>query len=158
MLMRKWLDKFNRLFGFTKTERRVVVFLIASFLAGSVVKLYKNSLLPYREFDYSASDLEFAARSRNVKENDSSDTGENEQGVDSAQVSGERTGERTININNANSKELVNLPGVGEAIAERIVEYRKTHGPFISVNQLINVKGIGKKKLDKMLPYCTLGK
>jgi competence protein ComEA len=53
-----------------------------------------------------------------------------------------------ININTASQKELVTLNGVGEKIAERIIEYRKDH-PFKTIEELMNVKGIGQKLFDK---------
>ena len=158
--MMKFLNKFNQTFGFTQTESRVVIFLVAAFLAGSVVKLYKDSSYHRKEFSYAAADSEFAARSRPHVESDSSVVGGNEQhgGNNFPPVTHDVSGSQRININSAAKEELVRLPGVGEAIAERIVLYRKEHGAFRSVNELVNVKGIGKKKLDRILPFCILGK
>ncbi len=53
-----------------------------------------------------------------------------------------------ININTASQKELVTLKGVGEKIADRILEYRKAH-PFKTIEELMNVKGVGQKLFDK---------
>ena len=53
-----------------------------------------------------------------------------------------------ININTASQKELVTLKGVGDKIAERIIEYRKAHS-FKTIEDLMNVKGIGQKLFDK---------
>ena len=50
-----------------------------------------------------------------------------------------------ININTASSEELEKLSGVGKAMAKRIVEYRDTHGGFANKEEIMNVKGIGKK-------------
>ena len=61
-----------------------------------------------------------------------------------------------VNINTATVQELDALPGVGEVIAQRIVDYRNTHGPFKSVDELLNVKGIGEKKLADLKPYATV--
>jgi competence ComEA-like helix-hairpin-helix protein len=66
-----------------------------------------------------------------------------------------REGEK-ININKASISELTKLPSVGPRIAERIYEYRKQVGKFKSIEELLNVKGIGPKKLEKMRPYITL--
>lgn len=61
--------------------------------------------------------------------------------------------ELKININNADREELETLPGIGPVLAERIITYRKESGPFISPEELVNVKGIGEKKLEKILPF-----
>ena len=58
-----------------------------------------------------------------------------------------------IDINNADEQTLCSLPGIGPAISRRIIEYRNKNGSFKSPQDIINVKGIGKKKLAKMLPY-----
>ena len=61
-----------------------------------------------------------------------------------------------VNINTATARELEALPGIGEVIAQRIIDYRNAHGPFRSVDELINVKGIGEKKLADLKPYATV--
>ena len=55
----------------------------------------------------------------------------------------------TIHLNQATAEELQLLPGVGPALAERIVIYRTEHGPFRSVDQLTEVRGVGQTKLAK---------
>jgi competence protein ComEA len=55
-----------------------------------------------------------------------------------------------INLNTATMAELESLPGIGPALAGRIVEYRETYGPFQTVDDLLNVKGIGPALLEKI--------
>lgn len=55
-----------------------------------------------------------------------------------------------ININKATVKELDSLPGVGEATAEKIIEYRKSKGAFKKIEDLKNVSGIGEGKFKKL--------
>lgn len=62
---------------------------------------------------------------------------------------------RKINVNTAGEEELQKLPGIGPAKAKAIVEYRKTKGPFRSVEELLEVKGIGPKTLEKLRPLIT---
>ena len=52
-----------------------------------------------------------------------------------------------ININTATVKELVNLKRIGPKYAERIVQYREANGPFVKVEDIVMVKGIGPKTL-----------
>jgi comEA protein len=58
-----------------------------------------------------------------------------------------------LNINTATAEELQTLPNIGEATAQRIMDYRTQHGDFTSVDALQNVKGIGAKTLEKLRPF-----
>lgn len=56
-----------------------------------------------------------------------------------------------IDLNSCRASELTALKGIGKALSKRIVEYRTEHGPFADVKELTKVKGIGEKKLKKIL-------
>ena len=62
----------------------------------------------------------------------------------------------TININTASASDLEKLPGIGPSLAQRIVEYRDSHGPFASVDALTDVPGIGKAKLEALREQATV--
>ncbi len=62
-----------------------------------------------------------------------------------------------VDINQADVTELDMLPGIGPALAQRIVEYRREHGPFQRVEDLLQVRGIGPAKLEQLRPYITVG-
>jgi len=59
----------------------------------------------------------------------------------------------TTNVNTAPAVELAQLPGLGPATAARIVEHRETHGPFASLDALLDVPGIGPATLARMKPH-----
>jgi competence ComEA-like helix-hairpin-helix protein len=61
-----------------------------------------------------------------------------------------------VNINTANSELLQTLPGIGPKTAERIIEYRETAGRFTSPEDILNVKGIGPKKYEKVRALITV--
>jgi competence ComEA-like helix-hairpin-helix protein len=63
-----------------------------------------------------------------------------------------------INLNSASAAELQQVPGIGPSTADKILEMRKSYGAFKSVDDLLAIKGIGPKRLEKMRKYLTVGK
>ena len=66
--------------------------------------------------------------------------------------------ERPVNLNTANSEELQLVPGIGPATADKILKMRKSYGPFKSVDDLLAIRGLGPKRLEKMRKFLTVGK
>ena len=62
-----------------------------------------------------------------------------------------------IDLNRATAEDLDAIPGIGPALAQRIVDYRKAHGPFKQVEDLMEVSGVGPQNLQKLKPYLGLG-
>lgn len=62
----------------------------------------------------------------------------------------------TVNLNTATAEELQQLEGVGEILSGRIVAYREAYGGFRSVEDLLDVDGIGKTRLEKWRPYLIV--
>ena len=62
-----------------------------------------------------------------------------------------------VNVNTADLAALMDLPGIGEVLAQRIIDYRKAHGAFQHPEELTNVSGIGEKRLAAILDYITVG-
>lgn len=69
----------------------------------------------------------------------------------------ERTKGDLVNINTADAETLGTLPGVGPSLAQRIIDYRKEHGPFKAVDELLNVRGIGDRSLARFRERLTVG-
>ena len=61
-----------------------------------------------------------------------------------------------VQLNEADWPELTLLPKIGETLARRIVEHRQKHGPFQSVDQLEDVKGIGPKTVRRIRPFVRV--
>lgn len=62
-----------------------------------------------------------------------------------------------VDINTATSEQLQTLPGIGPVLAQRIIDYRNEYGTFDSIGELINVSGIGEKKLEAIWDLVTTG-
>ena len=61
-----------------------------------------------------------------------------------------------VNLNTADAAQLQHIPGIGPAMAERILAYRRTAGRFQSPDELLQISGIGDKKYQKMKPYLSV--
>ncbi len=61
-----------------------------------------------------------------------------------------------VDINTADQTELESLPGIGTAKAQAILDYRSIHGPFDSIEELLEVEGIGEKLLEKIQDYVII--
>mgnify|MGYP001061749998 CR=1 FL=1 len=162
------LSKFSRKLGFTETESKIILFLLSAMFVGIVINFIKNSrddknLL---QFDYRASDSMFNIGTAGLE---TPDTSEKiiEKDVDSkrelldfngAKFAGNNLNNSGFNgnkieINGASAKDLTSLPGIGPKTADAIVNYRMKYGRFKVIEDLLNVRGIGKSKFEKIRNY-----
>ena len=61
-----------------------------------------------------------------------------------------------VNLNTATSEELQQLDGLGEVLAQRIIAYRDLHGSFRSADDLLDIEGIGQKRLEQWRSQLTI--
>ncbi|MBX2992567.1 MAG: helix-hairpin-helix domain-containing protein [Bacteroidetes bacterium] len=143
--------------GFTRKEAVSILTLSTVFLVGTGIRWLQpkeNRDADTRlQFDYSRQDSLYAEAAQKHAQLVTTS-------VDSTKPA-TRSSHKTlrvaaVNINTAGKTQLMSLPGIGEAYAERILEYRKTNGRFNSVEELSKVKGIGKKKLEKIRPHVRV--
>ena len=62
-----------------------------------------------------------------------------------------------IDVNAASAAELDALPGIGPVLAQRIVDYRREHGPYGTIDELANVEGISPRMVGELRPLVTVG-
>ncbi len=158
-------------FGFTAGDITIILFLMISFIVGLVIKFSGRE--PAQEFNYSVQDREFEQSLKQAFNGADSKSLTPEQlrrinelnlmndslvAIKSPQIKGgkESAIHNKIKINSASAIELALLPGIGGAMAERIVDYRNSRGGFKSLTELMNIKGIGEKKYQKLKDYIEL--
>lgn len=161
--MKKFFETLSRMIGFTPNEGKIVFILVGTFLLGGALKLAGVSTSKERSVNYAGSDSIFYEKSRQgyiAAESDDTLPGtalmEQNENAQALEVKDTTSDQHPININTATKEEFMKLPGIGEAMAERIILYREDKGIFTSLSQLLNVKGIGEKKLEQLKPFIIL--
>jgi competence ComEA-like helix-hairpin-helix protein len=151
VIVKNIVDKISTSLGFTKNETVMVLFLLLTFVVGASIRLYEAYIAPSPNehgkstYDYSEADSEFYTRSAALP---------GIFGADSNSVASFQPGR--LNLNTATKEDLMMLPGIGEAFAERIILYRQDHGAFRRIEDLRKVKGIGGRKFRTIKPYITV--
>jgi comEA protein len=139
---------------FTEREKHVILFLVCTLILGYGVKLYQGSHL-YDDFKpVTLIEKETFEKKATLAYDISK-----REGLNSSESSTEKDYKpqtEIININTAEKQNLVKLPKIGIVTAERIIRFRDDYGPFKSLDDLLKVKGIGPKTLEKLKPQITL--
>ena len=157
--------------GFTETEIKVLLFLAISFLAGFVIKIVNDSSSPeYKNFDYSEQDSLFDFYTKKAEKNLEVEKEKKEknpvdykqevldfnpQNFENKEIAAPLL-EKSVNINAADKESLKRLPGIGEKTAQNIIDYRSKTGGFKTLDELMEVKGIGTAKFNKIKKFLYI--
>lgn len=136
----------------------VAIIAVMLFLIGyHIIHRYEGETYSLKDMDKpiaaTASETSTAAvpsGSPNVKETDS------EEQEEVKKFKPEDVGEKYVNINTASERELMQLPGIGEKTAKRIVEKREKIGRFRRIEDISNVERIGEKTIEAIKPYIVI--
>ena len=179
----RWLYRLQSRFGMAAPEGAAALAIFLAVTGGSVVTYVQASSDPVPADVYSAADQAFADAARDAAApapagpvettgvsspepgaglppapEDSTAAQIAEAAVETA-AAPRRSGKAPpapTNINTASEQELQRLPRIGPALAARIVEHRRAHGPFRSPDEITEVKGIGDKTLETLRPWIRL--
>lgn len=173
------MKKLIRNLSFTKNELQIILFTVTVLTSGLAVKYYKQVISGNagEHYDYSKSDSlfsalsgkitdkEFKASGNKAGENDTSgDYNLQKEMIQSADLSVKESASKDkvnlrknlsdiININTATKEELIALPGIGESTAENIIIFREERNGFRKPDELMEVKGIGKRKFESIKDF-----
>lgn len=160
-----WVEKLQ----ISRNERIGVVLLMGIIIVLLFMSLFLQSSFNYNQQEYDEVLAEFEKRSALLKQEEkqlaekynpqptvtSTEEPTHEPAVSTKTMEPE-TAEAvpdTININTANAELLQALDGIGPAYAQNIIDYREANGPFKTADDLLNVKGIGEKRLENIRPF-----
>ena len=128
----------------TKHETQVILFFILVVSAGLL-------FLSLARFSFYQNYIQNTDKNKNI-----SKSGINNSALLTDNEEREKNIIRAVDINSADLKTLMQLPGIGRETALNIIEYRSNIGEFTEVNALLHVKGIGIKKLEKIQEYIII--
>lgn len=162
--------------NFTKSEGRILLLVTGILTVGFVAKFYNEVLsVPDKSFDMTTFESNFTSLAKGSPVNFDEEKFYNtlseeekilydslkkieEQFYDAPEERKKKINieEKSIDLNTASMEELIALPGIGEVTAERIIQFRETKGRFRKIEDIMNVKGIGKKKFENIKPYIKV--
>lgn len=173
--MRRKLFFYLEQLQITRRERIAVGFLIFCIAVFGTLSMILEQKAVYNEEYYEELERIFGERSRTVQaerdkilaryqpsdDHSSTETRTGDNKIARNEVLENRTDttgteNKKININKAGTEELQILPGIGPAYAERIVEWREENGRFERIGQLLEIRGIGPRRLEAIRPLVKL--
>ncbi len=181
----RWLYRLQARAGLTGPEGTAALVIVLALLGGTAARHLQSSAAPVPADLYAAADAAFATATADTaavatawSATPLATEGFGAPGPSSPAASGSDSSASQIaeavveraaaprrsgkpppaptNVNTASAEELQRLPRIGPALAGRIVEHRRVHGPFRSADALAEVRGIGDKTLEKLRPWVRL--
>lgn len=152
------LYRLQQRLAITESELRAMIALLAFLLIGTLVKSYQERHPPFDEAIYAEADSLFLAAVETLQhaasQQPSTAAVQEESDTTALQLLISSAGK--VNLNTSTQQELEQLPRIGPAMARRIIAYRTAYGPFRTKDDLLNVKGIGEKTLERLKDRITL--
>ena len=172
----RWLYRLQTRVGLTGPEGAAALVLLGALGAGLAVERVRSAAEPVPADLYAAADAAFARAAPPAEPGDEplALLGPGAPPVDTSAAGGAASVAEAeavaaaaprraskpppvrTNLNTASAADLQRLPGIGPALAGRIVAYREANGPFRSPAQIVEVKGIGDKTFEKLAPWLHL--
>lgn len=157
--LRKKLYALQQQLAITDTEASACLVLIAIIGIGTIIRSYSSTESQIDREAYATLDASMIESARRVIEATPDETAENSN--TSAEPRQQRSPQRLAPVrldpNTASTALLQRLPGIGPALAGRIVDYRETHGPFRRPQDMMRVSGIGPRIFERISPYIVIG-
>ena len=156
----RWVYRLQQRIAITRGECNVILGLAFLFCLGLVARYIQSQAQPLSPTDYAEAERLFEQASNAP----STEPAEQALPVPTAEPSTERPAYQpkslppaaSINLNTATAAALQRLPRIGPKLAARIIAHREAHGPFRRVQDVIQVRGIGKKTLARLTPYLVV--
>ncbi len=140
----------------TRQERLVIQFLALFFLIGSGIHLFRENVLKDDSIKFLSEEVEAREFRDRAKQIDSVYFSAKKVAKKKKPIFDETTAVLTINLNSASAEDFMRLPKIGKVTAQRIIDYRTKHGRFSSIDELLNVKGIGEKTFERIKGEVTI--
>ena len=140
----------------TRQERLVIQFLALFFLIGSGIHIFRESIHKDDSIKFLNEEVEAREFRDRAKQIDSVYFSAEKVVKEEKPISDVTTVAQTINLNSASAEDFMRLPKIGKVTAQRIIDYRNKHGRFSSVDELLNVKGIGVKTFERIKGEVTI--
>jgi comEA protein len=164
------LEKVSKKISLTQTEIKIMLFVVSILVIGFGYKNFfkDTNSVPYKVIDYSGQDSIFnnsgkdSLKSKNLSKSVDKKVDYKQEVLDFNTRSFDNVQKKTfpaensVNLNSASLNDLLNLPGIGEKTAEKIIEYRDHVKKFSKVEELLSVRGIGESRLNKIKKYLFI--